>query len=58
MTTSFELGGNSLLSLRAITMIEARDADVACSPVLLFFQNLRQFAATARLAGAMSGHQS
>jgi acyl carrier protein len=47
----FELGGNSLLSLRAITEIEAR-AGCHLQPRILFFQNLRQVAATARLAEA------
>jgi hypothetical protein len=47
----FELGGNSLLSLRAITQIEARTG-CRLQPRILFFQNLRQVAATARLAGA------
>ena len=53
----FEMGGNSLLSLRAVTMIEARTG-FRLQPRLLFFQNLRQFAATAGLTGAMSVHQS
>jgi amino acid adenylation domain-containing protein len=47
----FELGGNSLLSLRVITEIEAR-AGCRLQPRILFFQNLRQVAATARLAEA------
>jgi acyl carrier protein len=47
----FELGGNSLLSLRAITKIEAR-AGCRLQPRILFFQNLRQVAATARLLEA------
>ena len=47
----FELGGNSLLSLRAITEIEAR-AGCRLQPRILFFQNLRQVAATARLSEA------
>ena len=49
----FELGGNSLLSLRAVTRIEARTG-CRLQPRLLFFQNLRQVAATARLTGATS----
>jgi amino acid adenylation domain-containing protein len=53
----FELGGNSLLSLRAVTMIEARTG-CRLQPRLLFFQNLRQFAATARLTVATSDHQN
>jgi Condensation domain/Phosphopantetheine attachment site/AMP-binding enzyme C-terminal domain len=53
----FELRGNSLLSLRAITAIEAR-AGCRLQPRLLFFQNLRQLAATARLAGTKPVHQS
>jgi len=53
----FELGGNSLLSLRAITMIEAR-AGCRLQPRILFFQNLRQLAVAARLAGAMSVHHA
>ena len=52
----FELGGNSLLSLRAITLIEAR-AGCRLPPRTLFFQNLRQLAAAARLAGTMSVRQ-
>jgi amino acid adenylation domain-containing protein len=52
----FELGGNSLLSLRVITKIEARSGR-RLQPRILFFQNLRQVAATARLAEAtMGGH--
>lgn len=51
----FELGGNSLLSLRAIAVIEAR-AGCRLQPRILFFQNLRQVAATACLAGAVSVH--
>jgi amino acid adenylation domain-containing protein len=47
----FELGGNSLLSLRAITEIGTR-AGCRLQPRILFFQNLRQVAATARLAEA------
>jgi amino acid adenylation domain-containing protein len=47
----FELGGNSLLSLRASTLIEAQ-AGCRLQPRLLFFQNLRQIAATARLTVA------
>ena len=53
----FELGGNSLLSLRAITKIEAR-AGCRLQPRTLFFQNLRQLAAAARLAGAMPVQQN
>ncbi len=47
----FEIGGNSLLSLRVVTKIEAR---VGCrlQPRILFFQNLRQVAAAVRLAEA------
>jgi amino acid adenylation domain-containing protein len=52
----FELGGNSLLSLRASTVIEER-AGCRLQPRLLFFQNLRQIAATVRLAGAVLVHQ-
>ena len=48
----FEIGGNSLLSVRAVSVIEAR-AGCRLQPRILFFQNLRQLAATARLAGAM-----
>jgi amino acid adenylation domain-containing protein len=47
----FELGGNSLLSLRVITQLEARSGH-RLQPRILFFQNLRQVAATARLAKA------
>lgn len=53
----FELGGNSLLSVRAITVIEAR-AGCRLQPRILFFQNLRQLAATARLAGATLMHDA
>jgi amino acid adenylation domain-containing protein len=53
----FELGGNSLLSVRAISVIEAR-AGCRLQPRILFFQNLRQLAATARLAGAMLIHDA
>lgn len=47
----FELGGNSLLSLRAVAMIEAQ-AGCRLQPRILFFQNLRQLATAARVAGA------
>jgi amino acid adenylation domain-containing protein len=47
----FEIGGNSLLSLRVISAIEAR-AGCRLQPRLLFFQNLRQIAASARLGSA------
>lgn len=47
----FEIGGNSLLSLRAISAIEAR-AGCRLQPRILFFQNLRQVAAAARQAKA------
>jgi amino acid adenylation domain-containing protein len=53
----FELGGNSLLSVRAITVIEAR-AGCRLQPRILFFQNLRQLAANARLAGATLMHDA
>jgi amino acid adenylation domain-containing protein len=51
----FELGGNSLLSLRVIATIEARSG-CRLQPRILFFQNLRQVAATARLAEATMAH--
>jgi amino acid adenylation domain-containing protein len=53
----FELGGNSLLSVRAIIRIEAR-AGCRLQPRILFFQNLRQLAATARLTGAILMHDA
>lgn len=45
----FELGGNSLLSLRVVAKIEARSG-IRLQPRILFFQTLRQVAASARPA--------
>jgi acyl-CoA synthetase (AMP-forming)/AMP-acid ligase II/acyl carrier protein len=47
----FELGGNSLLSLRVVAAVEAR-IGIRLQPRLLFFHNLRQVAEAARVAQA------